>query len=406
MGIRDKQPFEYYSGHNGIDFKLAFGTPIKAPAEGNATYYFCNSCGHTIKIDHLNGYQTIFMHLQGEGLFTSSSSPIHVNEGEVIGYVGLSGKTTGPHLHLAVLKDKNNNNSFADDIPDGFIDPFSWWADYIQDPWPNFSWQDVLGAHKGTVSPYLWKEDFSPSTKFTNNAEVQVSYYNRSLELPQNATKSGVTIRLSPLGPVGRTPENLYPVPKTGTVIDIIDTLGKKIYEITAPATITIQLNGVDLANYNADTMAIYHFNAEEQIWEILDSVFDPINKIITAHTSSFSAFSVLAEKYDIQAPRSIAMLSTNPLNGWFVGPTNFTVTTNEVADKIYYKIGGEVEWKEYTGSSVSLEVPGSYAIQTMAVDFEGNYETPQEVYIRYNPNRKPTHTNKALGTSFSIANY
>jgi len=85
--------------HTGIDISTPFGTPILAPADGlvKATEYI-NGYGRTIIVDHGHGISTLYGHLSGYGV--TSGEAIH--RGDVIGFVGSSGRSTGDHLHYEV----------------------------------------------------------------------------------------------------------------------------------------------------------------------------------------------------------------------------------------------------------------------------------------------------------------
>jgi murein DD-endopeptidase MepM/ murein hydrolase activator NlpD len=85
--------------HPGIDISSTFGQPILAPADGDVSYAdFYSGYGRLITIDHGHGLTTRYGHLSG---FTVIEGQ-HVQRGQVIGYVGMSGRTTGPHLHYEV----------------------------------------------------------------------------------------------------------------------------------------------------------------------------------------------------------------------------------------------------------------------------------------------------------------
>jgi murein DD-endopeptidase MepM/ murein hydrolase activator NlpD len=85
--------------HRGIDISGSYGQPIVAPADGVVEYAeFRNGFGRTVLIDHGHGISTLFGHLSG---FTVSPGQ-SVSKGDVIGYVGMSGRTTGPHVHYEV----------------------------------------------------------------------------------------------------------------------------------------------------------------------------------------------------------------------------------------------------------------------------------------------------------------
>ena len=85
--------------HSGVDIGSSYGHPIVAPADGFVTLTdTMGGYGRTIMIDHGNGISTRYGHLSGFAV----TSGQHVQRGEVIGYVGASGRSTGPHLHYEV----------------------------------------------------------------------------------------------------------------------------------------------------------------------------------------------------------------------------------------------------------------------------------------------------------------
>ena len=85
--------------HTGVDISTSFGQPVIAPADGYVTYAdFMNGYGRVIMLDHGQGIATRFGHLSGFAVIAGQI----VHRGDVIGYVGLSGRSTGPHLHYEV----------------------------------------------------------------------------------------------------------------------------------------------------------------------------------------------------------------------------------------------------------------------------------------------------------------
>lgn len=96
----------YTSGtHNGIDFRASRGTPIKAALSGTVSgtgntdeQRGCYSYGKWILVEHANGLSTLYAHLD----LIKVSSGQRVSTGEIIGYSGQTGYSTGPHLHLTV----------------------------------------------------------------------------------------------------------------------------------------------------------------------------------------------------------------------------------------------------------------------------------------------------------------
>ncbi|MFL9482236.1 M23 family metallopeptidase [Chitinophagaceae bacterium LWZ2-11] len=88
--------------HLGLDFAAPSGTPIYATAEGTVVDAGFNTGGYgnRVVINHGYGYETLYGHM----LRVSTSVGKHVKRGEVIGYVGSTGKSTGPHCHYEVHK--------------------------------------------------------------------------------------------------------------------------------------------------------------------------------------------------------------------------------------------------------------------------------------------------------------
>lgn len=101
VGIVSKK-FNKETGHSGIDLSAPAGNPVFAT--GTGTVQFASKkgeLGNTIIIDHGNGYVTSYSHLMN--IKTRKGSPVH--KGDVIGSVGSTGTTSGPHLHYSITKD-------------------------------------------------------------------------------------------------------------------------------------------------------------------------------------------------------------------------------------------------------------------------------------------------------------
>jgi murein DD-endopeptidase MepM/ murein hydrolase activator NlpD len=85
--------------HCGVDISAAFGQPVIAPAEGMVVFADeMNGYGRMVVIDHGHGISTRYGHLASFAVVSGQQ----VRRGDVIGYVGLSGRSTGPHLHYEV----------------------------------------------------------------------------------------------------------------------------------------------------------------------------------------------------------------------------------------------------------------------------------------------------------------
>ena len=85
--------------HRGVDISAGYGQPIVAPADGVVEFAdFRNGFGRTVMIDHGYGVETLYGHMSGWAVAPGQ----HVARGDVIGYVGMSGRATGPHVHYEV----------------------------------------------------------------------------------------------------------------------------------------------------------------------------------------------------------------------------------------------------------------------------------------------------------------
>lgn len=90
-----------YRPHYGVDYAARIGTPVQATADGNVTYTGREgNSGRMIKIRHKNYYETMYLHLRSYAKGVRKG--VKVKSGQVIGYVGSSGESTGPHLDYRI----------------------------------------------------------------------------------------------------------------------------------------------------------------------------------------------------------------------------------------------------------------------------------------------------------------
>ena len=101
FGLRRHPILGYRKSHKGVDFAARRGTPIKATGDGTierANRY--GSFGNYVRIRHASGYKTAYAHLNGFARGIRAGKRVH--QGDIIGYVGTTGRSTGPHLHYEV----------------------------------------------------------------------------------------------------------------------------------------------------------------------------------------------------------------------------------------------------------------------------------------------------------------
>lgn len=101
FGIRFHPIRQTLRMHSGIDYAVASGTPIRAPSDGIVTSIGVKGgYGNAIMLRHSDSMQTLYGHMSA---FANIKAGQHVRAGEIIGYVGSTGVSTGPHLHYEVL---------------------------------------------------------------------------------------------------------------------------------------------------------------------------------------------------------------------------------------------------------------------------------------------------------------
>ena len=118
FGMR-KHPIDGFNKmHRGTDFAAPMGTPIMASGNGIITRArWCGGGGNCIKIKHNSTYETIYAHMKN--FARGIKEGIRVKQGQIIGYVGSTGKSTGPHLHYEVIKNGKKINSQKLKLPSG-----------------------------------------------------------------------------------------------------------------------------------------------------------------------------------------------------------------------------------------------------------------------------------------------
>jgi murein DD-endopeptidase MepM/ murein hydrolase activator NlpD len=118
FGMR-KHPIDGFNKmHRGTDFAAPMGTPIMASGSGLITRArWCGGGGNCIKIKHNSTYETIYAHMKN--FARGIKEGVRVKQGQIIGYVGSTGKSTGPHLHYEVVVNGKKVNSQKLKLPSG-----------------------------------------------------------------------------------------------------------------------------------------------------------------------------------------------------------------------------------------------------------------------------------------------
>lgn len=137
--------------HQGTDYAAPAGTPIKAAGGGRIVFRGVKGgYGNVIIIEHGSGYSTLYAHMRGfaRGLRTGS----RVKQGQVIGYVGMSGLATGPHLHYEVRLNGVHRDPRRVELPDAApVDPL-YRAEFLAETRPLLRQLDLISPQPAMLA--------------------------------------------------------------------------------------------------------------------------------------------------------------------------------------------------------------------------------------------------------------
>ena len=120
FGMRKHPILGYNKMHRGTDFAAPSGTPIMASGSGTVTRArWCGGGGNCVKIKHNSKYETVYAHMKSFAKGIKEGRK--VKQGQIIGYVGSTGMSTGPHLHYEVIVNGKKVNSQRLKLPSGKI---------------------------------------------------------------------------------------------------------------------------------------------------------------------------------------------------------------------------------------------------------------------------------------------
>lgn len=386
-----------YTKHDGYDYAnkahVKLGVPVLAAADGEASFMSsCGACGNAILIDHKNGYQTRYYHMQPDGLITNvPGQKVNVLKGQQIGKVGFTGNVSpagegGSHLHFMVVQDKNNDGNFEDNIPDGITDPFGWQSSE-PDPWENYSFNYAGKARTGNKSNYLFttKLDNLNANLSSNAAVFEIG--KAKLEFPPGSTNENLNIKadsapnfannlLNSLGSILKVEAKNERSSPEGNAGQAITTFLKNF-------SLTLSFSQFDLSRYDLNTLSIYS-SPDGQNWTKENTQVDLNNKTASTSINHLTYFALMAERKDIVAP-----VTTPVLEGDKGSANNFRsdvkLNLNSVDNEgglgvefTAYAIGNE-DWQTYT-TPLTFSDEGNYKLTFYSQDKDGNIEEAKTV--------------------------
>jgi len=120
FGMRKHPILGFNKMHKGTDFAAKAGTPIMASGSGTIMLAkWCGGGGNCVKIKHNSTYETVYAHMQSFAKGIKKGRK--VKQGQIIGYVGSTGMSTGPHLHYEVIVNGKKVNSQTLNLPSGKV---------------------------------------------------------------------------------------------------------------------------------------------------------------------------------------------------------------------------------------------------------------------------------------------
>lgn len=117
--------------HNGVDYAAPYGTPVLSVGDGTVTragYY--GSAGRMVEVKYYGPFKAKYMHLSKFAKGVRSGT--HVKQGEVIGYVGNTGRVTGTHLHYELIRNNRPINPLTIDLPSSESIPQKYMAAFLE----------------------------------------------------------------------------------------------------------------------------------------------------------------------------------------------------------------------------------------------------------------------------------
>jgi murein DD-endopeptidase MepM/ murein hydrolase activator NlpD len=274
------QPYLYYSSHDGIDFGLPLNSKILSVEKGVATYFYQSAgLGHAIMVSHPNGYISVYGHMSPDDLVTKSS--VNVDKGEVIGKVGMSGNTTGPHLHFTLYKGLRELQNK--------VDPFGWRGNFI-DPWTTYSFISSSKTVSGAKSSYLWEYQNPIYNLQINLNDINI-FADENIGLTLENVKDSNTYHLksyrnSPLYNLN----NYKYIPNTSYNFEVTDLENNK----------TLIFGNIKYSNFTsfADEKRFSIFKNDGTTISKLETIFYPDSSTLGVNTTLDGQFMVLENKY------------------------------------------------------------------------------------------------------------
>ena len=143
FGKRYHPTLKKRKSHNGVDYAASRGTPIKAAGDGKIIWRARKGgYGKTVMIKHGSRYTTLYAHMKSYNRKAKRGS--HVKQGQVIGYVGTTGRSTGPHLHYEFRVNGAHRNPLTVKLPNAASIKKEYLSDFLSKSRPLMARLDIV----------------------------------------------------------------------------------------------------------------------------------------------------------------------------------------------------------------------------------------------------------------------
>ncbi len=153
FGKRHHPILNKIKSHKGVDYAAARGTPVKASGDGKIIWRARKGgYGKTVIIQHGNRYRTLYGHLNSYSRNARSGS--RVKQGQIIGYVGSTGRATGPHLHYEFRVNGSHRNPLTVKLPSAAPIHKKHKEDFVEKSNPLLTQLDIIGNTNIALSDF------------------------------------------------------------------------------------------------------------------------------------------------------------------------------------------------------------------------------------------------------------
>lgn len=377
-----------YSSHDGYDYGTRGGARYKEPelaaAAGVATFHNeCKPCGNQIRINHGNGFETRYFHMDNEGLLVNEvGKKVPVNQGDQVGLISFTGNSwpagpAGAHIHFMVVQDKNGDGNFDDNIPDGLVDPFGWQSS-SPDPWPAYSFGYAGHSRTGNTSYYLWQNELAVLDKSlpANGGLVKLQQYD--LNLPDEAVEgTGWKIKLDsiPAPQIGDNWQALFPA----LSVTLKDGANNLVTQLKAALELSIRYSTESLKNIKPESLKIIS-SSDGVAWQDETTNIDSGNQVAKTNISHLSYFALVGERLDSSPPiTKLTLQGMNDFGSAYARGEVGVVLEALDASRVLYTVivldGAETAYS----APLKVMAEGEHTLSYYSEDEWGNIEKARE---------------------------